>query len=123
MKLGLTFIAALLAKSATPSLAKGTRRVYDAAAEAAPAEADQMQAGLDIGIVLDQFIWDLTEIKDEYNTCSGDHSGADVAENKIRGFLIVGGSCEAATMWKVQMAYLQFAFAIAAKYPLGVWGP
>jgi hypothetical protein len=41
MKLGLTFIAALLAKSATPSLAKGTRRVAAAAEEPAVAGGDQ----------------------------------------------------------------------------------
>ena len=103
MKLGLTFIAALLAKSATPSLAKGTRRVAAAAEEAAPAVAGVDQPDVaalsGFGEALSQLVMELDTIQTHWYVCiaaaGGDSAGLSDA-----------GICNLAAFIGVQQAFL-----------------
>ena len=123
MKLGLTFIAALLAKSATPSLAKGTRRVAAAAEEPAPAVAvagagvDQPDAaaaagskrGLalattyNFGQALDKLAMEIENIHTDYGTCMADGQNADVDHSVWVGAGLAK-SCQILAMIRVQQA-------------------
>jgi hypothetical protein len=122
MKLGLTFIAALLAKSATPSLAKGTRRV--AAEEPAPALAGVAQPdaaagskrGLETDTNFETILWDfvtaVADIQTEYDACVT--AAAEVTGAK---------KCPSLAILGVAMSYRAFVYPVVVGWILsGILG-